>query len=124
MYNEYSGKMSAHCPYAAHNRGITKCHYGRTYRVIDREYKPGEGRYLGLFMAWLQLGKDCRDKPAHQDCKKTLNKFQGFEARRRARGDLQRMAADSPAISSLFQKLERDVIPADLARDGEPYEVP
>ena len=79
---------------------------------------------MGLFMAWLQLGKDCTDKPAHSNCKKTLKKFQGFEARRRARGDLQRMAADSPAIASLFQKTEREVIAADCARDGEPFEVP
>ena len=124
VYDEYSGKMSAHCPCAAHNRGKDKCHYGRTYRVPDREYKPGEGRYLGLLMAWLQLGKDCTDKPAHSKCKETLNKVQGFELRRRARGDLQRMAADSPAIASLFQKTEREVIAADCARGGEPYEVP
>ena len=124
MYDEYSGKMSAHCPCAAHNRGRDKCHFDRTYRVVGRPYKPGEGIYLGLLMAWLQLGKDCTDKPAHSKCKEKLNKFQGFEARRRARRELQGMAADSREIASLFKKLEREVIAGDNAQDGEPYEVP
>lgn len=60
-YGAADAILSAHCRAAGH--GL--CRMNRTVRPNPR--KPGQGRPLGLLIAWLRLGADLPDRMSHKD---------------------------------------------------------
>ena len=127
VYDPVSKKMNAHCEAHEIPEICQSCHFDKLltpYRateyitkggeVKERALAPkqkGQGRPVGLLIAWLLQGPDCDDKDTHQRRKAAL----GTPAQRHLRVAARNWAKQQPELRPLFD-LERE------RRDGEESE--
>ena len=113
IFEERHGKLNAAC--AKHR--CEKCKADRLSYGSIKPGRSGQGRPIGLLVAWLLEGDSCLTKKDHgKDCKAWLSSIDGFEARVFACA----FAKTIPAMAKVFE-CER---PKRDDEDSEPETVP